>query len=136
IDITGSQTYDADVILSGLFRGNGLYFNQALTLAGNTQLDSRTFTLQLDEGAAGGAHDLSLTADKIDWAGTLNTTGTLLLQPTTLNRNIILGGDADAGAVLDITAAQLAFLPNSPTHVIFGHSDGTGDLQLVSALDV
>ena len=135
LTISGPQTYNGPVTISGNLTGTALTFNQPATLgANNLTLDAATGTIAFNNTFALGAHNLVLNADEIDFAAALTGTGNLTLRPATVGANIVLGG-ATSTAALDLTAADLAWLPSTFASLVIGRNDGTGTLAIAGASD-
>ena len=133
LTISGPQTYNGPVTLTGNLTGTALAFNQPATLgANNLTLNASTGTISFANTFALGAHNLVLNADEIDFAAALTGTGNLTLRPGSIGTNIALGG-ATSTAAFDLTAADLAWLPSTFASLTIGRADGTGTLAIAGA---
>ncbi|MCU0541210.1 MAG: CHAT domain-containing protein [Oscillatoriaceae cyanobacterium Prado104] len=78
--------------------------------------------------------NIALTGNEIDLTGGQNrviSTGTIALQPFLPDRNIVLGGADNSGTdTLDLTAADLAALPNGFSSIAIGRSNSSGTISL------
>ncbi|WP_016950241.1 CHAT domain-containing protein [Anabaena sp. PCC 7108] len=87
---------------------------------------------------AGSLHskDIFLSGKEINLLGGANSvsgTGNLVLQPSTSNQNINLGGTDDSGtATLDLTISDLTSFKNGFNFIKVGRNDGNGIVNIVS----
>ncbi|MEA5576252.1 CHAT domain-containing protein [Anabaena sp. UHCC 0451] len=128
-------------IPSNIFTTGDININSPITLTGigNREFNSATGTIALNNSLAAGSNNLTLTANEINLPSTTNSvtgTGNLVLQPTTPNKAIAVGGSTDSGSdTLDITATDLAALDNSTfKSLTIGRADGSGVLTVVSSI--
>ncbi len=103
--------------------------------SGDIALSDSTGTLSLAAATAGGAGNVSLTADEINLtgaAGSITGTGTITLRSQSANQNIELGGSG-ATAALDLTTAEIGTLANGFSAITIGRAaDGTGTVTLAA----
>lgn len=87
---------------------------------------------------AGSLHsqDIFISGKEINLLGGANSvsgTGNLVLQPSTSNQNINLGGTDDSGtATLDLTISDLTSFKNGFSSIKIGRNDGNGIVNIVS----
>jgi len=133
ISINGPQTYNGPVSITGALTGTALSFNKAATLAANNlELVATSGAIAFADAFTLGSHNLTLTANEIDFGAALTGTGAFTLRPYATNANVVLGGALDTGA-LDLTAADLAWLPATFSNLVIGRADGTGTLAVSGA---
>jgi len=70
--------------------------------------------------------DISLTANEINFANTVTGTEVNLVLQANGDRPIQLGNTADISGNLNLTAAELAQLPNGFSSITIGRTDGAG----------
>ncbi len=94
-------------------------------------------TFQFSEGASvsgninGGAGNLTLTGDEIDFGGNLSGTGSLTFQPLTTTQAIQIGGtNTGSSSILDLTGTELSLLQNGFTSITIGSADGSGGITI------
>ena len=138
IAISGPQEYNTGVItVTGNLVGVGITFNNVVQVTTDgIELDAGTGALAFNDLLNFNDNDLILTGDKIDFASSVTGTGALTLQPSTVARDIQVGGDANGGTVLDLTSGEIALLPSTLASLTMGCADGTGAMTLASALDL
>lgn len=133
IAINGPQVYNGPVSITGDLTGIGLTFNNATVIAANNlTLDSGTGVLGFANTLAASTNNFTLTGDEINFANTVTGTGNLVLQPSTPSSNVVVGGGAST-ADLDITAADLGWLPSNLGGLTLGRAVGTGTLSVAAA---
>lgn len=157
LNLTGATILGSDVVIDtdGTLADNSIIFSstvnsdstaRALTITaglgdltfggavGATQLASLTVNSSgiLTTGSTvsvAGAGAILLTADDLVLAGAVATTaGAITVRTTTLTRGISIN-DPVSGAVLEVSALELARLSTTGL-VTFGRSDGTGTIDL------
>jgi hypothetical protein len=157
LNLTGATILGSDVVIDtdGTLADNSIIFSstvnsdstaRALTITaglgdltfggavGATQLASLTVNSSgiLTTGSTvsvAGAGAILLTADDVVLAGAVGTTsGPITVRTTTLTRGISIN-DPVSGAVLEVSALELARLSTTGL-VTFGRSDGTGTIDL------
>ena len=100
---------------------------------GSTALNGGALTTSGTQGygdAVSLGADTVLTGNKIDFAQPVTGAAALTLRPYDASRSVQVGGDADSGAVLDLTSAELALLPANLTSLTIGRTDGSGNLDI------
>jgi filamentous hemagglutinin family protein len=115
--------------ITGPDRGtiNGIAFSQVENLQGGNQTDAFSFVAadaQVSGAIDGAAGNLILTGDQLDWGNKLAGTGSLLLQPVTPNRAIVLGGVGSSPNALNLTAAELGAIQNGFSTITLGNGSG------------
>ncbi|MBW4522073.1 MAG: CHAT domain-containing protein [Scytolyngbya sp. HA4215-MV1] len=107
--------------------GNGIFFASPVTLTNSAIFNAGTGTIAFFPSLSVGNYHLNLTADEIDFSGSVTATGgTLLLQPFTSNLAIDIGGVGYGGAALDLNQTDLAALANTGgfSSVTIGQANG------------
>ncbi|MEA5485933.1 MULTISPECIES: CHAT domain-containing protein [Pseudanabaena] len=84
--------------------------NSLATFTAPSTLNAGTGTIALNGGLAAGSNAISLIADQINLAAPFSGTGTLTLRPSSVGRNIVLGG-TDLTA-FNLTSAALSIITN------------------------
>ncbi len=79
----------------------------------------------------------TLTANEIDFLGGSDSISVadsvnLVLQPTTDTQNIVLGGEANDSAALDLTAEDVTALDNGFNSIIIGRENGSGNITVAN----
>jgi hypothetical protein len=117
----GNQTYSGTVTISA-------------------PLDSSTGSggaIVFDSALAAAAHDVTLTADEIDFGGTITGIGTVSLQPFSPAAGTVIeiGNAADSGpGALDITDAEIARFDNGTfAEIRIGNNVGQHTINVASA---
>lgn len=91
----------------------------------NFLVDGARFTGELN----GGDDLLTLSGDNIGIGTAVKGTGALAIQPSSLDRNIRLGGP-DLASALSLSTDELAKIDDSFTAITIGHPEGTGQITL------
>ena len=102
----------------------------ALTLLGGAG-DTGQVVLQAGSGIASGSGTVTLQADELGLAssaGSITGTGTLVLEPLTLSRPIVVG-QAGVSGQFALTVAQVA-IPASTLNLVIGNTLGTGAINV------
>jgi len=138
--INGPQVYNTGIITAtGNLGGVGITFNNLVNVvpASGTALtlNAGTGTLAFNNQASFNANNMTLTADQIDFTGAVTGHGSLSMLPYTSNRNIAVGGSATPITGLNLTSADLGWLPiGTLASVAIGNGAGTGSLDVAGAL--
>ncbi|NER39233.1 MAG: CHAT domain-containing protein [Oscillatoria sp. SIO1A7] len=82
--------------------------------------------------AALSQQDLTLTADEIDFNGSISSGGSLVLQPATSSRNIAIAGTAESSGTFDLTADEINNLQDGFRSITIGRDDGSGTVTIDS----
>jgi hypothetical protein len=104
--------------------------SNALTLLGGAG-DTGQVVMQAGSGIASGSGTVTLQADELNLAssgGSITGTGTLVLEPLTLARPIVVG-QAGASGQFALTLAELA-VPASTLNLVIGNTLGTGSINV------
>jgi len=112
---------------------NGISFAGPLTLTGPAELNAGLSTVTLG-GVSAGASSLTLTGDEIDLtggAGSVSGTGALVLQPSSASSSIDIA--ASTGALLDLSAADLAALADGFSSITIGRAGGAHAMSVGNA---
>ncbi len=118
--------------LSGIITTTGAQtYNDAVTLGANTTLQGATVAFNSPVNA--GSNALTLTADEINFNGTVTGTGNLTLQPLTPSHSIALGNPTDSSpGTLDLTTSDLNALQPGFSQITIGSANGTGTINVNS----
>ncbi|MEQ8536702.1 MAG: CHAT domain-containing protein, partial [Coleofasciculus sp. D1-CHI-01] len=114
---------------------NGLNFSDFSNLIGGTLDDRFQFNnpANISSNIDGGAGNLTLSGDELNFTGTISGTGNLTLQPLTPSQGIQLGGaDSGSTSILDLTATELNSLQNTFTSITIGGTNNSGAITLGS----
>jgi filamentous hemagglutinin family protein len=117
---------------SGTYNGT-LSFSQFQNLTGGTEADTFNFTpaASISGNIDGGAGNLTLIGDEINFFGTVSGTGDLRIEPSTVNQAIQVGGtDSRNDSVLELTSAEISLLGNGFRSITIGRTDGSGRINL------
>ncbi|MEQ9483612.1 MAG: CHAT domain-containing protein [Coleofasciculus sp. F4-SAH-05] len=112
---------------------NGLTFSDFSNLTGGTLDDTFQFNnpATISSTINGGAGNLTLIGDELNFTGNISGTGTLTLQPLTPTQGIQLGGaDSGSTSILDLTASELNSLQNTFTSITIGGTTSSGAITL------
>lgn len=117
---------------------NSVDANQLVTDAGGvTELNGNVTT----SGAGGQLYrdnvrvigDVSLTANALDFVGTVSGSGNLTIQPFRTTQAITIGGSDDNGSKsLDLSTSEINALANGFNSITIGRADGTGTTTVVT----
>ncbi|MEQ9358654.1 CHAT domain-containing protein, partial [Coleofasciculus chthonoplastes] len=112
---------------------NGLTFSDFSNLTGGTLDDTFQFNnpATISSTINGGAGNLTLIGDELNFTGNISGTGTLTLQPLTPTQGIQLGGaDSGSTSILDLTTSELNSLQNTFTSITIGGTSSSGAITL------
>ncbi|MEQ8467688.1 two-partner secretion domain-containing protein, partial [Coleofasciculus sp. E1-EBD-02] len=112
---------------------NGLNFSEFSNLTGGTLDDTFQFNnaANISSNIDGGAGNLTLIGDELNFTGTISGTGNLTLQPLTQSQGIQIGGvDSGNSSILDLTAPELNSLQNTFTSITIGGTTSSGAITL------
>ena len=141
LTINGPQAYDTGTITAtGDLGGVGLAFNNVLIVTpavGNSlALNAGTGTLGFSTLVSFGTTNMTLTADQINFAGAVTGSGSLAMQPFTMSRDVAVGGSGAPIMGLNLTAADLAWLPiGTLSSLTIGSASGSGTLDVAGPLN-
>jgi len=120
IDVSNtSSTWNITGVDSGNF--NNINFSNIQNLTGGDLDDSFLFTNDgsLTGNLDGGAGNLTLIGDELNFTGTISGTGSLTLQPATSTQAIRIGGtDSGNTNTLDLTSTELSLLQDGFTSIL------------------
>ncbi|MCT7958014.1 CHAT domain-containing protein [Laspinema palackyanum] len=116
------ETTNGEITFDGTVNGN-----QNLTVtAGNSSINFNSSI-----GAVTSLNDITLTADDINFRGTIRGQGNLVLQPFTPSLDIKLGGiNIDHNSALTLSTTELDLLQTGFNSITIGRTDGTGTTTL------
>ncbi|WP_446345693.1 CHAT domain-containing protein [Coleofasciculus chthonoplastes] len=112
---------------------NGLTFSDFSNLTGGNSDDTFQFNnpATINSNIDGGAGNLTLIGDELNFTGTISGTGNLTLQPLTPTQGIQLGGaDSGSTSILDLTTSELNSLQNTFTSITIGGTTSSGAITL------
>ncbi|MEQ9368053.1 MAG: CHAT domain-containing protein [Coleofasciculus chthonoplastes F3-SA18-01] len=112
---------------------NGLNFSDFSNLTGGNSDDIFQFNnpATINSNIDGGAGNLTLIGDELNFTGTISGTGNLTLQPLTPTQGIQLGGaDSGSTSILDLTTSELNSLQNTFTSITIGGTTSSGAITL------
>ncbi|MES1189995.1 MAG: YDG domain-containing protein [Steroidobacter sp.] len=139
--INGPQVYNTGVITAtGDLGGIGLTFNNVVNVTPGSgsalTFDAGTGTLQFNNLVGMNTYDVTMTGDEINFTHAVTGSGALVLQPSTLSRNVAVGGSSSPGTSLNLTATDMAQLPiGSLSSITIGRSDGSGTLDVAGVFN-
>ncbi|MBE9128263.1 filamentous hemagglutinin N-terminal domain-containing protein, partial [Coleofasciculus sp. LEGE 07081] len=137
----GSNTLSGDNTnntwtLTGTDEGNingATRFSAIGNLIGGNSDDSVVFNngASLTGGIEGGAGNLTLSGDEINFAGQVSGTGDLIIQPLSTTQQIRIGGtDSGSNGSLDLTQTELSLLQDGFNHITIGRADSSGAITV------
>jgi filamentous hemagglutinin family protein len=101
-----------------------------ITLQAGSNGDIVAATLDAKGATRGG--NIRLVGDEIDYTSIVST-GALTFEPATPATPIRIGDTIDTGAgVLDLTAEEIASLPNGFSSITIGSTNGSGNITIVN----
>ncbi len=112
---------DADIVTTGNFTAN---VDSDANAAGD-------FNMTAGSSVNVGAGNISIEGADADLGGTLTGTGTLTLQPSTVNRSIGIG---DGAGDFDLNDSDLGNLTNGFSSIAIGRADGAHDIHIDSSI--
>ncbi|MEJ0006125.1 MAG: YDG domain-containing protein [Steroidobacteraceae bacterium] len=139
--INGPQVYNTGIItVTGDLGGVGLAFNNVVNVvpaAGLTlAMNAASGTLAFVNSVAFNANNITLTADEINFAAAVTGSGSLSMQPYTIGLNIEVGSSGAPITGLNLTRADLNWLPiGTLASLTVGSAAGTGTLDVGGALN-
>lgn len=139
--INGPQVYNTGSIkVTGDLGGVGITFNNVVDVVPASgaalTIDARTGTLLFADLASFNAVDMTLSGDEIDFTRPVTGSGNLVLQPYTGTRAVAVGGSGAPIAGLNLTAAEMAWLPiGTLSGLTIGSAAGSGLLSIAGTLN-
>ncbi|MBM3876923.1 MAG: filamentous hemagglutinin N-terminal domain-containing protein, partial [Verrucomicrobia bacterium] len=127
-DAGGTVTFGSSAPVTVATTGNQTY-NEAATLAQNTTITAGTGTVSFVSTIAGGANNLSIAADGIDFADAVNGTGAITLQGGAAGTTVGVFG---AAGTLLLTTAEIAFIADQHSSITIGRTDGTAAVTVAA----
>ncbi|HLP88092.1 MAG TPA: CHAT domain-containing protein, partial [Nostocaceae cyanobacterium] len=128
----------SDSIGNVQFNANdNINFNQPITVLGTSNISAESGeVITVKSSLTAGSGNITFTADEINLEGVANSisgSGDIILQPLTLEKNIIIGGaaESDIGDIttkLDLTQADLETLANGFRSITLGSTSGRGEI--------
>lgn len=115
--------------LTGDSFANRVIFNNPVHLVSDTTINASN-RLVFNNTLFTGTHNLTLTANGIDFTQAVSGTGNLTIQPFTPDRAIGLGGTVDVNGQLDLLASELATLQPGFNSITIGSASGSGLISL------
>jgi hypothetical protein len=141
LTIAGPQVYNTGPItVTGDLAGIGITFNNLVDVAPASgtalTMNAGTGTLNFTNLVSFNATDMSLIGDEINFARAVTGSGSLALRAATGSRNTQVGGSGAPIVGLNLTAAELAWLPiGTLGSLTIGNAAGTGTLDLAGVLN-
>ncbi|HEV7610196.1 MAG TPA: filamentous hemagglutinin N-terminal domain-containing protein, partial [Steroidobacteraceae bacterium] len=141
LTISGPQVYNTGPItVTGDLSGTGITFNNLVDVAPASgtalTMNAGTGTLNFTNLVSFNATDMSLIGDEINFARAVTGSGGLALRSFTNSRNTQVGGSGSPIVGLNLTAAELAWLPiGTLSSLTIGNAAGTGTLDLAGVLN-
>ncbi|MBZ8181783.1 CHAT domain-containing protein [Oscillatoria salina] len=114
---------------------NDLIFNSPVNVLNAVTFTTGTGTISLNSSLNAASNNLTLVGDEINFAGgnnSLSGTGSISLQPSTLDLAIVIGNDPSSENSLDLNANELASLANGFSEIIIGANDGNGEITIAN----
>jgi hypothetical protein len=99
---------------------------------GNLAFDAGTAKITFGSTLAAGSHNLTLTADEIDFNNKVSGTGALVLEPLTEDNAIAIAGFNNNTDALDLTATELDQLQEGFSSITIGKTTGSGNITIDS----
>ena len=113
---------------------DNISFSGPVTLNAPVSFGLGNATIAFGSTLAAGNHPLNLTAGEINFSGEVSGTNALTLQPATAGQNIVVGGNENNTAALDLTASEMSFIQNEFSSITIGRSDLTGNITIPNNL--
>ncbi|MEO8063936.1 MAG: YDG domain-containing protein [Pseudomonadota bacterium] len=141
LTINGPQVYNTGAItVTGDLIGTGITFNNLVDVAPASgtalTMNAGTGTLNFTNLVSFNATDMSLIGDEINFARSVTGSGSLALRAFTGSRNTAVGGSGAPIVGLNLTAADLGWLPiGTLSSLTIGNASGTGTLDLAGVLN-
>ena len=141
LTINGPQVYNTGTItVTGDLAGNGILFGNAVdvlpAVGTSLTMNAGAGTLIFTNTAGFNSTNMSLIGDEINFARAVTGSGSLALQAFTGSRNTVVGSSGAPIVGLNITAAELAWLPiGTFSSLSIGNAIGTGSLDLAGILN-
>jgi len=141
LTISGPQIYNTGPItVTGNLAGTGITFNNLVDVAPASgtalTMNAGTGTLNFTNLVSFNSTDMTLIGDEISFARAVTGSGNLGLATFTNSRNTQVGGSGAPISGLNLTAAELAWLPiGTLASLSIGNSSTTGSLDLAGTLN-
>ncbi|MGQ4648025.1 CHAT domain-containing protein [Lyngbya aestuarii] len=105
-------------------------FDNPVNLIGDATVNSVNL-LAFNSTLEAGSHNLTLTANEINFADVVSSSKNLHLQPFTADSAIAIGGSEGSNVgTLDLTSTEVALLNNGLSNLTIGRTDGGGAITL------
>ena len=122
---------------TGIIRLSGAYFlpdnytfNNPLVLISDANINSKE-NLTFNNSLTADRHNLTLTANEIDFNNSVSGYGEIHLQPFTTSQAIAIGGNENSNPnVLELTNPEIGLLNNRFSLITIGHARGSGEITL------
>ena len=141
----GAQSYAGPgvgaITATGNLGGVGIAFSKAVVVVPSVgtamTMNAGTGTLAFSGSATFSANNMTLIGDQINIGAAVTGTGTLLLEPFTGSRNVAVDGSGAPIVGLNLTTADLAWLPiGTLSSLTIGSATGSGTLDVAGTLNV
>jgi len=106
--------------------------NVTMPGTGNLAFDAGTAKISFGSTLEAGSHNLTLTADEIDFNKEVSGTGDLVLEPLTEDKAIAIAGFNNNTDALDLTATELDQLQEGFSSITIGQTNGSGNITIDS----
>ncbi|MEC4894500.1 MAG: CHAT domain-containing protein [Oscillatoria sp. PMC 1051.18] len=110
-----------------------LIFNSLVNVLNSVTFTTGTGTISLNSSLNAASNNLTLVGNEMNFAGgnnSLRGTGSIFLQPSTLDLAIVIGNDTSSENSLDLHGNELASLANGFSEIIIGANDGNGEITI------
>ncbi|NES84757.1 MAG: CHAT domain-containing protein, partial [Moorea sp. SIO2B7] len=108
-------------------------FTRIQNLTGGNNNDTFIFSnnASLSGNLSGGAGDLTLRGDEINFTGNISGIGNLTIEPLTATQSINIGGiDSENSNILDLTETEISLLQNGFNSIKIGQTNSSGEITL------
>lgn len=139
--INGPQVYHTGpVTVTGNLGGVGITFDNLVdvipAIGTAITLNAGTGTLDFVDLVSFNTTNMTLVGNEIEFARAVTGSGSLAMLPSTGSRNVAIGGSGAPIVGLNLTAAELAWLPiGTLTGLSIGNGAGTGSLDVAGLLN-
>jgi filamentous hemagglutinin family protein len=141
LSINGPMVFNTGPItVTGDLSGIGISFANLVDVVPGVgtalSMNARTGTLSFSQLVSFNAVDMTLIGDEINFARAVTGSGDLEMRAFTGSRNTVVGSAGAPIAGLNLTAAELAWLPiGTLSSLTIGNAAGTGSLDMAGVLN-
>jgi hypothetical protein len=139
--INGPQVYNTGTItVTGNLGGVGIAFNNPVdvmpAVGTGLAMNAGTGALAFNNLASFNSTNMTLIGDSVGFSRAVTGSGSLTIEPYTGSLNVAVGGSGAPIAGLNLTAADLAWLPiGTLSSLTIGNAAGTGSLDVAGVLN-